>query len=136
MKKVLLSALAGICIIGATVASSNNTGIRIASRQVSTDTIPKDTSKMPAPDTTSPKLAYVRLNSNLTDTLPKDTTKPDTSALAYVRYSSNLTDTLPKDTTKPDTSRLAYVRYSTNLTDTFPKDTTKPDTSKLVAFVR
>ena len=136
MKKVLLSALAGICIIGATVASSNRTGIRIASRQVSTDTIPKDTSKYPAPDTTAPKLAYVPLNANLTDTVPKDTTKPDTSALAYVRYSSNLTDTLPKDTTKPDTSRLAYVRYSTNLRDTLPKDTTKPDTSKLVAFVR
>jgi hypothetical protein len=84
MKKVLLSALAGICIIGATVASSNKTGIRIASRQVSTDTIPKDTSKYPAPDTTSPKLAYV--NAALTDTVPKDTTKPDTSRLvAFVR---------------------------------------------------
>ena len=111
MKKVLLSALAGICIIGATVASSKNTGTRYSSRQVLTDTFPKDTSKLPAPDTTSPKLTYVRYHSNLTDTLPGDTAKPDTSKLAYMRYNSNLTDALPKDTTKPDTSKLvAFVR--------------------------
>ena len=110
MKKILLTALAGICIMGVSVATSNKTGVRTASIQASTDTVPQDTSKLPEPDTTSPRLVFARLHSNVSDTLPKDTTKRYTS-LAYTRYSANLTDTLPKDTTRPDTSRLvAFVR--------------------------
>ena len=105
MKKILLTALAGICIMGVSVATSNRTGVRTASIRALTDTIPKDTSKLPEPDTTSPRFVFAGLHSKVSDTLPKDTTKRDTS-LAYIRYSASLRDTIPQDTTKPDTSRL------------------------------
>ncbi len=87
MKKVLLSAFAGLCIIGASVATTNKTGTRIASRQTLTDTIPRDTSRPSRPDTMSPRMAFVQGNFTVTDTIPSDTTKPNKLDLgvAYVR---------------------------------------------------
>ncbi len=92
MKKVLLAACAGLCVIGASMASVRNNGTRFSYSQTLADTTPKD----------SPKLATAYLNSIVSDTTPKDSPK------LSVRYVSRvLADTTPKDSPKLAT---AYIR--------------------------
>jgi hypothetical protein len=147
MKKVLLSAFAGLFVIGATTAFSNKSGTRIAQKQSITDTVPKDTSKGKLYST----VAYLR------DTVPNDTTKPK-SKLVFASQSDRVVmDTVPNDTTKKanlngsyayqimkdtvpnDTTKKAnlYGSYAYQMKDTVPNDTTKKSKLDLdVAFVR
>ncbi len=92
MKKVLLAATAGLCVIGASMASVRNNVTHVSYTQNLADTTPKD----------SPKLAVGYLNHVLADTTPKDSPK------LAVRYVSRvLADTTPKDSPK---LAVAYVR--------------------------
>jgi hypothetical protein len=82
MKKVLLSAFAGLFVIGATTAFSNRAGTTLSFRQLKTDTVPKDTTR---PDTSKAALiSYTYANRMQLDTVPKDTTRPDTSRIALI----------------------------------------------------
>jgi hypothetical protein len=72
MKKVLLASFAGLCIIGASMASIRNNVTRFSYTQTLADSTPKD----------SPKLAVGYVNRVLADTTPKDSPK---LAVAFIR---------------------------------------------------
>lgn len=121
MKKILLAAVAGLCVIGATVGSTENKTVRSAFHR---DTLPGDTTKKPSPDTSAPKLVYLD-NMSFRDTVPPDS--PKKFNLAYVR--------LNRDTTPTDTSKklnMAYLHPGVSINDTTPKK----DTSKLDLAIR
>lgn len=71
MKKVLLAACAGLCVIGASMASVRKLAMGYLN-QAAADTTPKD----------SPKLSVRYVSRVLTDTTPKDSPK---LAVAYIR---------------------------------------------------
>lgn len=109
MKKVLLSAFAGLFVIGATTAFTNRAGTTLSSRQ------------------------------SITDTVPKDTTQPSKAALSYTYANRMQADTVPQDTTKPSKAglNLAYANQADRMiTDTVPSDTTKPKSNLDVAYLR
>lgn len=106
MKKVLLSAFAGLFVIGATTAFSNRAGTTLSFRQLKTDTVPKDTTQP-----SKAALSYTDANRMQMDTVPPDTTKPSKAALSYTYASRMQTDTVPPDTTKPKSNLdVAYLR--------------------------
>ncbi|MDP4129267.1 MAG: hypothetical protein Q8918_00765 [Bacteroidota bacterium] len=112
MKKVLLSAFAGLSIICATTAFTSRTGSELGFRQTLRDTVPPDTTK---PSKADLNLAYAnQANYLVRDTVPPDTTKASKAGLDLAnanQVNRVIRDTVPGDTTKPAKLSLdvAYV---------------------------
>ncbi len=105
MKKILMAAGAGLCLIGASMAGVRTSNLNIAHNGNDTDTTKKVAMLMDTVPDTSKKVAFSRY-----DTVP-DTSKK----FAYIKYD-----------TVPDTSRKIALQHfqNINLNDTVP-DTVK-----------